>query len=95
MVEKNKSVEKQAELEKESQQGLDFFLCNEDEPKNKKQKMTSKIAYSHTKVKAMNFLTNISFRSLNKNEHANISFVLDCYSFIGQNLNPFSFRKKV
>ena len=36
MVERNKSVEKQkaaAEKEKESQPELDFFLCDEKEPK--------------------------------------------------------------
>ena len=59
MVEKNKSVEKRAEIEKKSQQDLDFFLCDEDELKNKKRKKTSGTAYSDTKVKARNFLANI------------------------------------
>ena len=55
MAEKNKSVEKQAEIEKESQQDLDCFLHNKDEPKNKKRKKTSGTADSHTKVKARTF----------------------------------------
>ena len=38
IVEKSKLVEKQTKIEKESQQDLDFFLCNENEPKIKKRK---------------------------------------------------------
>ena len=45
-------------------------------------------------MKTRNFLTNISFRWLNKNDHAKISFVLDCISFIVQNFNLFSSEHK-
>ena len=45
-------------------------------------------------MKAKNFLTKISYRCLNKNDHANILFVVDWYSFIVQNLNPFSLERK-
>ena len=41
MVEKSKLVEKQTKIEKESQQDLDSFLCDENKPKIKKRKKTS------------------------------------------------------
>ena len=68
---------------------VDFFLCNENEPKNNKKKKSSRVAYSHTKVKARKFVTNISCSRLNKSDHTNISFVVDCYSFIVRNSNLF------
>ena len=73
---------------------VDFFLCNENEPKNKKKKKSSGVAYSHMKVKARKFVTNISCSRLNKSDHTNISFEVDCYSFIVQNSNPFSLERK-
>ena len=99
MEEKNRSAEKQkaasaVEEEKESQQDLDLLLCDEDEPKRKKKKGDKSSDYSHTKVKSSNFLTNISYRQLNKNDHSNVSFVLDYISFIMQNLNLFSLERK-
>lgn len=96
MEEKNKSVEKQqVEEEIESQQELDLIQCNNDESKQRKrQKNTGRSSCSHTKVKARNFLQNISYRRWNKNDHTNISFVFDCISLILQNLNPFSLEKK-
>ena len=47
MVEKSKLVEKQTKIEKESQQDLDFFLCDEKKPKIKKRKKTSVTAKSY------------------------------------------------
>ena len=38
---------------------------------------------------------NISNRKLKKrNDHANVSFVIDCIYFIVQNVNPFSLERK-
>ena len=62
--------------------------------KKKKEKKSSGVNYSNTKVKARNFLTNISYRRLNKNDYINVSFTIDCYSFIVQNLNLFLLGKK-
>lgn len=96
MEEKSKSVEKQqVEEEIESQQILDLIQCNNDEPKQRKrQKNIGRSSCSHTNVKARNFLTNISYRRLNKNDRTNISFMFDCISLILQNLNLFSLEKK-
>ena len=60
----------------------------------KRKRRFSGTTYSHTKIKARNFLTNISYRRLNKNDDAIISFAVDCYSFIAQNLNPFTLKRK-
>ena len=50
--------------------------------------------YSNTKIKARNFLTNLSYQRLNKNEHLNVSFVIECFSFITENLNPDSLERQ-
>ena len=34
-------LQQQVKIKKESQQDVDFFLCNEDKPKNKKNKKRS------------------------------------------------------
>ena len=46
------------------------------------------------RIKPRNFLTDLCYRPLNKNDHMNILFVLDCISFITQNLNPFLLERK-
>ena len=46
--------------------------------------------YSPTKVKAQNFLTNISYNV----GFNNASFIIDCYTYILLNLNPFFLERK-
>ena len=60
----------------------------------KRQNNTGASSYSCTKVKLRNLLTNISCKRLNKNDHTNISFVVECVLLIEQYLNPFSLGKK-
>ena len=50
--------------------------------------------YSTTKVKARNFLTNVSYFRVKESDLVNKSFVVDCYSFIVLNLNPFYLERK-
>ena len=62
--------------EKGNQQDQNLFMCNEVNKKsteiNKMKILTPK--YSSTEIKARNFLTNLSYRRLSKNDHMNISF---------------------
>ena len=60
----------------------------------KKKRKSLQPKYSNTKIKARNFLTNLSYQRLNKNKHLNISFVIECFSFITENLNPNSLERK-
>ena len=64
----------------------------EEVPKKKRKSLQPK--YSNTKIKARNFLTNLSYQRLNKNKHLNVSFVIECFSFITENLNPNSLQRK-
>ena len=45
--------------------------------------------YSSTKVKARNFLSNVSYNRMKKSDYQNRSFVIDCFSFLLLYLNPF------
>ena len=55
----------------------------------------TRIKYSPTRIKFRNFLSNISFTGLDKNEFYNESFILDVYVLIVKNLNPFSLNRNV
>ena len=62
--------------------------------KNKLVRRNRKTNYSLTKIKARNFLTNISY-TRDKEEHfRNKSFVVDCYSFLLLYLNLFFLKRK-
>ena len=76
-------------LEKELNQ--DFFPSNNlIIPKKKTiKKRSSFINYSLTKIKARNFLTNISYSRVKEEDFNNRSFIIDCYSFVILYLSPF------
>ena len=85
------------EYQKENYQNQNLFLCDEINQKKKIKKRRGKSSqskYSNAKIKAGNFITNPPYQRLNKNDHLNISFVIDCFSFIIKNINPFSLERK-
>ena len=55
----------------------------------------TRIKYSPTRIKSRNFLSNISYAGINKNDFYNESFILDVYVLVVKNLNPFSLNRKV
>ena len=57
-------------------------------------KMRKYVNYSPTKVKARNFLTNVSYNRIKNSDFKNRSFIIDCYSFILLCLNPFYLKRK-
>ena len=59
-----------------------------------KKKMRKNVNYSPTKVKARNFLTNVSYNRIKNSDFENRSFIIDCYSFILLYLNPFDLERK-
>ena len=59
-----------------------------------KKKMGKNVHYSPTKVKARNFLTNVSYNRIKNSDFENRSFIIDCYSFILLYLNPFYLERK-
>ena len=50
--------------------------------------------YSSTKVKARNFLTNVSYNGIKDKDYQNRSFVIDIFSFLILYLNPFYLERK-
>ena len=53
------------------------------------------IKYSATRIKSRNFLSNISYTGINKNDFYNESFILDVYVLLVKNQNPFSLQRKI
>ena len=72
-------------LEKEL--NLDIFLDDKDLKKKKKK-------YSSTKVKARNFLTNISYSGIKKVDYENRSFVIDIFAYLILYFNPYNVNEK-
>ena len=50
--------------------------------------------YSNTKVKARNFLTNVSYNRISTADYKNNNFVIDCFTFLILYLNPFYLERK-
>ena len=59
-----------------------------------KKEIKPKKVYSSTKVKAQNFLTNLSYKWAKKDNLLNENFIIDCISFILFYLNPFYLEQK-
>ena len=72
-------------LEKEL--NLDIFLSDKDLKKENKK-------YSSTKVKARNFLTNISYTGIKKTDYENRSFVIDIFAYLILYFNPYNINGK-
>ena len=50
--------------------------------------------YNSSKVKARNFLTNVSYNRISTADFKNENFVIDCYTFMIIYLNPFYLERK-
>ena len=55
----------------------------------------TRIKYRPTRIKSRNFLSNISYTGISKNDFYNGNFILDVYVLLVKNLNPFSLSRKV
>ena len=71
-----------------SQPDQNFCLDDKDVPKKKKGKK-SESRYSPTKIKARNFLRNISYRRISDKDFQNANFIIDILTYIVMNLKPF------
>ena len=65
-----------------SQQGQNFCLDDKDVQKKNKIKRATKSPYSSTKIKARNFLSNISYRRISDKDFQNANFIIDMLSYI-------------
>ena len=76
-------------LEKEL--NLDIYLDDKD---LKKQEKKEKKKYSSTKVKARNFLTNISYNGIKSKDYENRTFVIDIFAYLIFYFNPYNVNGK-
>ena len=53
-----------------------------------------KKGYNSTKIKARNFLTNVSYNRIKAADFKNKGFVIDCFTFLLLHLNPFYLERK-
>ena len=51
-------------------------------------------SYNNSKVKARNFLTNVSYNRITAGDYKNKNFVIDCFTFMILYLNPFYLERK-
>ena len=51
-------------------------------------------SYNNSKVKARNFLTNVSYSRISTADYKNKNFVVDCFTFMILYLNPFYLERK-
>ena len=69
----------------ESAKSQDFFQDNNAPGKR----------YTTTRIKSRNFLSNIAYVGINKEDYYNENFVFDVHLLITKNLNPFSLDTKL
>ena len=69
----------------ESAKSQDFFQDNN----------TIKVKCTTTRIKSRNFLSNIAYTGINKEDCYNKNFIFDVYLLLTKNLNPFSLDRKL
>ena len=70
----------------ESAKRQDFFQSNKDKIERK---------YTTTRIKSRNFLSNIVYVGINREDFYNQKFLFDVYLLITKNLNLFSLDRKL
>ena len=78
-------------VEDESAKSPDFF---QDNNAIKKRKTAAK-KHTTARIKSRNFLSNISYVGISKEDFYNETFVFDIYALITKSLNPFSLDRKL
>ena len=69
----------------------DIYL---DDKELLKKERKEKKKYSSTKVKARNFLTNISYNGIKNNDYENKTFVIDIFAYLILYFNPYNINGK-
>ena len=73
----------QPEMTDKSEKSLDFFQSNKPSSKRTDRKYTTNC------IKSKNFLSNISYVRINKEDFYNQNFIFNIYLLMNKNLNPF------
>ena len=75
----------QQEMIDGSAKSPDFFENNKPSERN----------YTTTRIKSRNFLSNISYVAIDKEDFYNENLIFDVYLLVTKNLNPFSLDRKL
>ena len=70
----------------ESAKSQDFFQNDKDKKERR---------YATTRIKSRNFLSNIAYVGINREDFYSENFIFDVYLHITKNLNPFSLDRKL
>ena len=70
----------------ESAESQDFFQNHKDKKERR---------YTTTRIKSRNFLSNIAYVGINREDFYSENFIFDVYLLITKNLNPFSLDRKL
>ena len=83
--EKHQPEQEEKMMIDESAKSQDFFQGNRNIGKK----------YTATRIKSRNFLSNIAYVGISKEDYYNENFVFDVYLLLTKNLNPFSLDRKL
>ena len=99
MYDSGNAVDYSEEIKQEPEKKQDFSQQQNRESKivnrHRIKYTATRIKYSPTRIKSRNFLSNISYTGISKNDFYNENFILDVYVLLVKNLNPFSLSRKV
>ena len=99
MYDSNNAVDYSEEIKQEPEKKQDFSQQQNTESKivnrHRIKYTATRIKYSPTRIKSRNFLSNISYTGISKNDFYNENFILDVYVLLVKNLNPFSLSRKI
>ena len=93
VVEYSEEVQEMSQHQPEKSQ--DLSPANKIVNRHKIRYTATRIKYSPTRIKSKNFLSNMSYTGISKNDFYNGNFILDNYVLIVKILNPFSLSRKV
>ena len=85
----NNENENKPDMTDGSAKSPNFFQDNKASNKRSVKK------YTTTRIKSRNFLSNISYVGLNKEDFYNENFIFNIYLLVTKNLNPFSLDRKL
>ena len=88
--------EKETEMEQENGSAKSqYFFQNNKVANHPLPPLPQKMKYTMTRIKSQNFLSNIAYIGINKEDYYNNNFIFDVYFLLTKNLNPFSLDKKL
>ena len=90
--------EEKKEIKTDTKTGTEKIMNMDDSAKSQdffQNNKSTKVKYTTTRIKSRNFLSNIAYVGVNKEDYYNKNFIPDIYLVLTKNLNPFSLGRKL